>query len=132
LRGFVAGSFKQAEASVLRAFLVIALCAVLSPPMALAAADAPGQAGAFVAYCKTNSDGCADKIAGIYATMLINSTIAAGQAKDREWCPAKEANDMKVLTPKVMGWLIAHPEAGSKTTNDGIKMAVIQLYPCKR
>ena len=98
--------------------------------MALAAADAPLQTGAFVAYCKTDSEGCAEKIAGIYAARLINSTIAAGQTK--EWCPAKEADDMKVLTPKVTGWLTAHPEANGKTTNDGIKMAVVQLYPCKR
>jgi hypothetical protein len=129
---FKAGSFKQTEAGVLRAFLLIALCAVAWPSMVLAVADAPAQTGAFVAYCKTNSEGFTDKIAGMYAAMLINSTIAAGQAKDREWCPAKEGNDMKVLTPKVIGWLTTHPEDNSKTTNDGIKMAVIQLYPCKR
>jgi hypothetical protein len=129
---FKADSLEQAEAGVLRAFLLIALCAVLWPSMALAVADAPGQTGAFIAYCKTSSEGCAEKIAGIYAAMLINSTINAGQTKDREWCPAKEADDMKVLTPKVIGWLTAHPEAAGKKTYDGVKMAIIQFYPCKR
>ena len=110
-----------------RAFLLIARCAVMWPSMAVAA-DVPAQTGAFVVYCKTNSEGCVDKVAGIYTAMLINATIA----QKREWCPAKDADDMKVLTPKVTGWLTAHPEAHGTTTNDGIKMAVIQLYPCKR
>ena len=103
---------------MLKAFLLTASCAIVWPSIALAVADAPGQTGAFVAYCKTNSEGCTDKIAGMYAAMLINNTIAVGQAKDREWCPAKEGNDMNVLAPKVIGWLTSHPEAGSKTTND--------------
>ena len=117
---------------MLRTFLSIALCAVMWPSVAPAANDAPGQTGAFVAYCKTNSEGCIDKVAGIYAATLINDTIAAGQGKKRDWCPAKEADDAKVLTPKVVTWLTAHPEANSTTTNDGIKMAIMRLYPCKR
>jgi hypothetical protein len=128
LAGFKAGSCKQTEAGVLRAFLSIAVCAVAWPSMALAAADAPAQNGAFVDYCKTNSEGCIDKVARIYTAMLINATIA----QKREWCPGKEANDAKVLTPKVIGWLTAHPETNGMTTNDGINKAVIQLYPCKR
>jgi hypothetical protein len=48
LAGFKAGSCKQTEAGVLRAFLSIAVCAVAWPSMALAAADAPAQNGAFV------------------------------------------------------------------------------------
>ena len=115
-----------------RDFLLVALCAVMWPSVAPAAAEAPGQSGAFVAYCKTNSEGCIDKVAGIYAATLINDTIAAGQGKKREWCPAKEADDAKVLTLKVVGWLTAHPEANGTTTYDGIKMAVMRLYPCKR
>jgi hypothetical protein len=126
------GSSKQTEARVLRVFLLIAFCAVAWPSIAFAVTDAPGQTGAFVAYCKTDSEGITEKIAGTYAAMLINNTIAVGQARNRKWCPAAEANDMKVLTPKVTEWLTAHPEANSKTTNEGIEMAVIQLYPCKR
>jgi Rap1a immunity proteins len=99
------------------------------PSIAFAVNDAPSQTGAFLAYCKTNSEGCADKIAGIYAAMLVNQTINPG---NRKWCSAKEANDMKILVPKVMGWLSAHSEANSNATNDGIEMAIIQLYPCKR
>ena len=76
---------------MLRAFLSIAVCAVAWPSMALAAADAPAQNGAFVDYCKTNSEGCIDKVARIYTAMLINATIA----QKREWCPGKEANDAK-------------------------------------
>lgn len=117
---------------MVRNFLSIALCVVVGQSMAQAAAEAPGQTGAFVAYCKTNSEGCIDKVAGIYAATLINDTIAAGQGKKREWCPAKEADDAKVLTPKVVGWLTAHSEANGATTNDGIKMAIMRLYPCKR
>lgn len=116
---------------MLRAVLLIAVCAVVRTSIVPALADAPGNTGAFVSYCRTNSEECSDKIAEIYATMLINSTISAGQAKAPKWCPAKEATDMKVLTPKVTGWLSTHPEANSKTTNDGIEMAIIQLYPCK-
>ena len=69
---------------MLRAFLSIVVCAVVWPSLALAA-DAPGQTGAFVVYCKTNSEGCIDKVAGIYGATLINDTIAAGQGKKREW-----------------------------------------------
>jgi hypothetical protein len=113
---------------MLRSLCLMALFSTV-PSIAFAVDKAPDQTGAFLAYCKTNSEGCADKIAGIYVTMLINVTI---QPKDRKWCPAKEADDVKVLMPKVIGWLSAHSEASSKTTNDGIEMAIIQLYPCKR
>ena len=50
----------------------------------------------------------------------------------KEWCPAKETDDVRILTPKVVGWLAAHPEINNKPTNDGIKTALVQLYPCKR
>ncbi len=114
---------------MLRSLYFIALCAVVLPSIAFAVDEVPSQTGAFLAYCKTNSEGCTDKIAGIYAAMLINQTI---HPSDRKWCPAKEADEVKVLASKVMGWLSAHSEANNKTTNDGIEMAIIQLYPCKR
>jgi hypothetical protein len=114
---------------MLRLFCFIALCVVVLPSTAIAVDNAPSQTGAFLAYCKTNSEGCADKISGIYAAMMINQTI---HPSDRKWCQAKEANDIKVLAPKVTGWLSVHSETNSKTTNDGIEMAIIQLYPCKR
>jgi hypothetical protein len=113
---------------MLRLLCLIASAAVVLPSTAFAADDAPSQTVAFVAYCKINNAGCNGKIAEIYATMLINKTI---NPADRSWCPAKQAVDIKVLAPKVMGWLSVHPEANSKTTNDGIQMAVVQLYPCK-
>ncbi len=114
---------------MLRVIVLFVSCAVAWSSVATAADDAPLQTSAFIAYCKSNSSGCADKIAEMYAAMLILNTV---QIRDRIWCPADEANDIKVLAPRVIGWLTAHPEAGSKTTNDGIQAAVTQLYPCKR
>jgi hypothetical protein len=36
------------------------------------------------------------------------------------------------VTQAVVRWLAAHPETNNKTTNEGIELALIQLYPCKR
>jgi hypothetical protein len=110
--------------SILRA-LAMAACSIVILGTTASAYDAPSQTGAFVAYCKTNSEGCLDKIAEMNFAMLVTN------AARKEWCPAKETDDVKILTPKVVGWLTAHPEISNKTTNDGIKTALMQLYPCK-
>ena len=112
--------------STIRA-LAIAACSFLILGTAASADETPSQTGAFLAYCKTNSEGCLNKIAEISFAMLVTNT-----GPKKEWCPAKETDDVKVLTPKVVGWLNAHPAVNSKTTDDGIKAALIQLYPCKR
>jgi hypothetical protein len=107
--------------------LAIVTCSAAILGTAAKADDAPSQTGAFLAYCKTNSEGCLDKIADISFAMQVTNIGAK-----KEWCPAKETDDVKVLTPKVVGWLTAHPEVDNKTTNDGIKTALTQMYPCKR
>jgi hypothetical protein len=93
---------------------------------AAAADDVPSQTGAFLVYCKTNSEGCLNKIAEVSFVMLVTNFGA-----NKVWCPAKETDDVKALTPKVVRWLTAHPEVKNKTTDDGIKTAFIQMYPCK-
>jgi hypothetical protein len=110
--------------SMIRTLAII--CSLVFLGTAATADDAPLQTGAFVVYCKTNSEGCLNKIAEMSFAMLVTNPIK------KEWCPAKETDDVKILTPKVVGWLTAHPEINNKTTNDGIKTALIQLYPCKR
>ena len=111
--------------TIIRA-LVIATCSLVILGTAGRADDAPSQTGAFLAYCKTNSEGCIDKVAGMSFAMQVTN------ATKKEWCPAKETDDVKVLTRKVIAWLTAHPELNNKMTNDGIRTALIQLYPCKR
>jgi hypothetical protein len=115
--------------SIIRA-PALATCSFLILGTAATAAtvnDVPSQTGAFLDYCKTNSEGCLNEIADMSFAMLVTDTKAK-----KEWCPTKETDDVKVLTPKVVGWLTAHPEVSNKTTDDGIKAALIQLYPCKR
>ena len=93
---------------------------------ARAADEVPPQSGAFLSYCKTNSKGCNDKISDIiFATMVTNPI-------DHKWCPPKEVDDVNILGPKVVHWLTAHPEINNTKTNDGIQLALSQLYPCKR
>ena len=112
--------------SIIRA-LAVATCSLVILGTAASAGDAPSQTGAFVAYCKTNNEGCLDKIAEMSFAMLVTNT-----GSKKAWCPTKETDDVKILTPKVVGWLTAHPEINKKKTNDGIKTALVQLYPCKR
>ena len=106
--------------------LAIATCSLLILGTAATADNVPSQTGAFLAYCKTDSEGCLNKIAELNFVMLVTNTGAK-----KEWCPAKETDDVKALTPKVVGWLTAHPEVNNKTTDDGIKTALIKMYPCK-
>jgi hypothetical protein len=116
------------EANVFRRLLLIGVWVTFWPAIALAANDAPSQTGAFLAYCKTNSEGCLDKIAKVSFVMLVGNLEAK-----KQWCPTKETDDVKILTPKVVQWLTGHPDTNSKTTDAGIKTALIQLYPypCK-
>jgi len=109
----------------MRKALVGCLLALSALP-ARAADEAPPQIGTFLSYCKSDSKGCADKISGISFAMLVTSPI------DHKWCPTKEADDVDVLAPKVVQWLTAHPETNDMKTNDGIQLALSQLYPCKR
>jgi hypothetical protein len=105
--------------------MLIVFFLALSVLPALAADDTPQQIGAFLAYCKSNSKGCTDKIMEMFAVMLITAPI------DRKWCPGNISTDETVVTPLVLKWLTAHPEVNSKSTNDGIGLAFVQLYPCK-
>jgi hypothetical protein len=115
-----------------RTMLVVAAIGSFAPwPLmsvvsARAADDAPPQSGAFLAYCKTNREGCSDKIADINFAMMVTAPI------NRKWCPGADTTGVDSLTPKVVQWLTAHPETNSKTTNEAIELAVIRLYPCKR
>ena len=104
----------------------IALGATIWPLAALAANDAPNQTDAFLAYCKINNEGCIDKVAEISFAMMVTNP------RDHKWCPTKEIDDVKILTPKAVQWLTAHPEANSKTTDKGIEYALAKMYPCKR
>jgi Ssp1 endopeptidase immunity protein Rap1a len=105
---------------------VAVICASVPTLPARAADDAPQQTGAFLSYCKANTKGCVDKIADINFAMRVTSPI------DHKWCPAKEADDVNVLAPKVVQWLTAHPETNSKKTSEGIGLALAHFYPCKR
>lgn len=113
---------------MLSKFILIALTSVSFGSFAVAADDVPSQTGAFLAYCKTNSEGCINKVAEVSFVMLMGNTGAK-----KEWCPqAKDVDDVQVLTPKVVQWITAHSENNNMKTSDGIKDALIKLFPCKR
>jgi Rap1a immunity proteins len=79
----------------------------------------------FLALCKADLEGCTQKISDISLEMVSN-------VADQSWCPTAETDDPKTVTPKTVDWLTAHPEVASKPTDEGIKTALRQLYPCKR
>jgi hypothetical protein len=111
---------------VLTIVLLLVLCAEVPLSIALAADVVPNQAGAFLAYCKTNSDGCADRILEVSFALQVSSPI------DHKMCLPKGINVPNAVPPKVVEWLAAHSEAADKATNSGIQLALLQLYPCKR
>lgn len=105
--------------------LLIALSIAVSTSAAFAASGAPTQIGAFLSYCKTNGQGCIDKVAEIEFAALVTQPI------DHKACLTKGSDDAKALTSKVVQWLTAHPETNSETTDTGIEIALSKLYPCK-
>jgi len=117
---------KMRPRRVFAVFLLIVLGAVVRPAMTRAADDVPPQTGAFLAYCKTNNKGCVDQVAEYSFAMLITNV-----GSNKKWCPAKETDDVNLLTPKVVQWLTAHPETHTMKTSEGIETALKRLYPCK-
>jgi len=97
---------------------------VLTPNTIWAEDHVPAKTGAFLAYCKTNNQGCVDEVADISFAMQVTNPAK------KEWCPTKEVEDVKLLTGKVVEWLTAHPETADMATEDGIEMALVRLYPC--
>jgi hypothetical protein len=109
---------------VLRLGIVLVLCAAAPLSMALAADVPPSQTGAFLDYCKTNSQACSDRIVEVSFALTVTSPI------DHQMCQPKGTDVPKTVVP-VLEWLTLHPEAAGKATSDGIQMALSQLYPCK-
>ena len=110
---------------MVRQLCVLALYTVALPMVAFAAPvekNTPAQTGAFLAFCKSNDDGCISEVSDASFAMIV---------QDRSWCPTSETDDVKILTPKVVQWLSAHPETNDMPTDDGITAALKQLYPCK-
>ena len=72
---------------------VLALYTVALPMVAFAAPvekNTPAQTGAFLAFCKSNDDGCISEV----------SDVSFAIVQDRSWCPTSETDDVKILTPK--------------------------------
>ena len=110
--------------------LLIILLVVTQSQVAGAASDKDKpkpkpRVSTFLARCKSDLEGCTQKISDISLEMVAN-------VADQGWCPTAETDDVKVVTPKTVDWLTAHPEFASKPTDEGIKTALRQLYPCKR
>lgn len=101
------------------------LCFVVLPIAAFAAGATPTQTGAFLGYCKTNSQGCIDKVTEIKFAVMIMEPI------NHKACPPAETDDAKALTSRVVQWLTAHSETNGETTDNGIQIALSKLYPCK-
>jgi hypothetical protein len=95
-----------------------------------AAEPVPQQTGAFLTYCKTNSEGCFNEIGDVSFGQLAN---VVENIRQRRWCPADEPGDLKILVPKVVEWLNVHPEVHQMDTEKGIMTAIEKLYPypCK-
>jgi hypothetical protein len=79
----------------------------------------------FLAQCKADLEGCTQKISDISLAMVSN-------VADQSWCPTAETDDVKIVTPKTVDWLTAHPELNGKPIVEGVQTALRQLYPCKR
>jgi hypothetical protein len=96
----------------------------------IAAEPVPQQTGAFLTYCKTNSEGCFNEIGDVSFGQLAN---VVENIRQRRWCPTDEPTDLKILVPKVVQWLIDHSEVHQMDTEKGIMTAIEKLYPypCK-
>ena len=117
---------------MIRAVLLIILLVVAQSEVAGAAGEKDKskpkpkpRVSTFLALCKSDLEGCTQKISDISLAMVAN-------VADQSWCPTAETDDEKVVTPKAVQWLADHPELASKPIDDGIKTALRQLYPCKR
>ena len=118
--------------NVIRAVLLIILLVVAQSEVAGAAGEKDKskpkpkpRVSTFLALCKSDLEGCTQKISDISLAMVAN-------VADQSWCPTAETDDEKVVPPKAVQWLVDHPELPSKPIDDGIKTALRQLYPCKR
>src|SRR5438105_1029646 len=105
--------------------ILVGIALMLSVLPVWAEDEIPNQVGAFITYCKTNNEGCTNKIAQLNFAMLVTAPI------NREFCPGNKTNVVSLVTPQVLQWLTAHPETNMKSTSEGIQLALIQLYPCK-
>ena len=115
-----------------RVFVVslFAVSAVACSLLVFAAEPVPQQTGAFLTYCKTNSEGCFNEVGDVSFAQLAN---VADNIRQRRWCPTDEPSDLKILVPKVVQWLNDHPEVHQMDTEKGIMTAIEKLYPypCK-
>ncbi len=76
-----------------RQLCVLALYAAALPMVAFAAPvekNTPAQTGAFLAFCKSNDDGCISEVSDVSFAMMV---------QDRSWCPTSETDDVKGLRP---------------------------------
>ena len=117
---------------MIRAVLLLILLVVTLLSIAHAANDKDKskpkpkpQVSTFLARCKADLEVCTNKISDISLAMVAN-------AADQSWCPTAETDDVKIVTPKTVEWLINHPEFAGTPIDEGIRTALRQLYPCKR
>ena len=104
---------------------LIALSMAAWPIVAFAASATPTQTGAFLGYCKTNSQGCIDKVTEIKFAVMITQPIS------HKACLTADSDNAKALTSKVVQWLTAHPETNGEATDNGIEIALSAPYRCK-
>jgi Ssp1 endopeptidase immunity protein Rap1a len=116
--------------NVVRAILLIVAFALAQSSIAYAVnekdkAKPKPKISTFLARCKADLETCTQKISDVSLEMVSN-------VSDQSWCPTAETDDVKIVTPKTVDWLSAHPELAAKPIDEGIKTALRGLYPCKR
>ena len=97
--------------------------APLSPDtVAQAAARSPflaATAGEFAAICQKSQGGCADVIGEVVLDKILYSPAAHVCLPDANY------------PDKVPSWLLAHPETSKLAAQDGIFLAITNLYRCE-
>jgi Rap1a immunity proteins len=102
--------------------LLLAACSATS-----AAAETPKVTRDFLAFCKTNADGCDEYISAVHISALLSRTAT--------YCYPKSATDsqanLKAVFRDVRTWIAAHPETFDRPTSDSVRAAYVALYPCR-
>jgi len=75
---------------------LIALSMAAWPIVAFAASATPTQTGAFLGYCKTNSQGCIDKVTEIKFAVMITQPIS------HKACLTADSDNAKALTSSAL------------------------------
>jgi hypothetical protein len=123
------GSNMRSTASIaclMVAYSVAGAHSATFPPSSDAAAQAATRspflaatAGEFAADCQKNQGGCADVIGEVLLDRILYAPVSHICLPDENY------------PDNVPSWLLAHPETSNMETQDGIHLAITNLYRCE-